>query len=62
MIATYTHIPLDRLDMTREEVEEFVTKLNAELDTGKYNRFHRAVITNDNELAIDARLARRLKL
>lgn len=62
MIATYTHIPLDRLDMTREQVEEFVAQLNTELDAVKYNKFHRAVITIDNELAIDTRLARRLKL
>jgi protein tyrosine phosphatase (PTP) superfamily phosphohydrolase (DUF442 family) len=76
MIVSYTHIPLDRLDMTREQVEEFVAKLNAALDegptlvaakqdgavTGTKGRFAQAVITNDDTLAIDARLAKRLNL
>jgi hypothetical protein len=74
--VVYTHIPLDRLDMTRDEVEAFVAKLNAALAEGPTlvgarqdgdiasakGAFQPAVITKDNTLAIDARLARQLKL
>jgi len=80
MNAVYTHIPLDRLDMSREQVEDFVAQLNEALDAlsegettlvaarqdgdirSTRGRFHRAVITNEGTLAIDARLARRLDL
>lgn len=60
MIVSYTHIPLARLALRRDEVEDFVAQLNEAL--GENSGFANAVITNDNELAIDARLARRLNL
>lgn len=58
MIVTYKHIPLDRLAMSREEVEVFVASLNAALGDG----FAQAVITVEGTLAIDARLAKRFDL
>lgn len=57
-IIVYKHIPLDRLAMSREEVETFVAALNAASE----GRYHEALITNDDTLAIDARLARRHNL
>jgi hypothetical protein len=57
--VVYTHIPLDRIAMSREEIEVFVAALN---DAMENCSFARAVITVDNTLAIDARLAKRLNL
>ena len=57
-ILVYKHIPLAKLAMTRDEVEVFVAALNAASE----GRYAEALITNDNTLAIDARLARRHNL
>jgi protein tyrosine phosphatase (PTP) superfamily phosphohydrolase (DUF442 family) len=78
MMVVYTHIPLDRLDMTRDQVEDFVARLNVALDEGPTlvaaregkhgdivsakGRFAHAFITTEDTLAIDARLAERLNL